>query len=73
MGRKQTVPASVGGVTVLLGHGCSESQLFRYFYRSVAAIRGEFVAAISKIWCAQPGDAVPFVATSAQQLATLHR
>jgi hypothetical protein len=27
-GRKQTVPASVGGVTVLLGHGRSESQLF---------------------------------------------
>ena len=35
----------------------------RYPYGSVAAIQRKFVAPISKIWWAQPGAAVPFVAS----------
>lgn len=53
-GGKQTVPASVGGVTALLGHGGSESQLFRYSYRSVAAVRGNSSQLLAKSGARSP-------------------
>ena len=63
MGRKQPVAVLLVALWQLSDQGRIGSQLFRYPYGSVAAIQRKIVAAICKIWRAQPGAAVAFVAS----------